>query len=60
MKVVGSAPETRSENNRIAVKKVPSLNSFFTENFDGVTAPALPILSQALSGSLSVGEASWL
>ncbi len=37
----------RLVNNRIAVKKVQSQNSFFTENFDGVTAPALPILSQA-------------
>jgi hypothetical protein len=37
----------RVVNNKITVKKVQRQNSFFTENFDGVTAPALPILSQA-------------
>ena len=46
MKVLGSALR-RVVNNKIAVKKVQSQNLFFTENFDGVTTPTLPILSQA-------------
>ncbi len=50
----------RLVNNRIAVKKVQSQNSFFTENFDGVTAPGPCLFFHRLSGSLSVGEISWL
>jgi len=46
MKVLGSALR-RVVNNKIAVKKVQSQNLLFTENLDGVTAPALPILAQA-------------